>query len=81
MTLKLVKGEFSSLEEALRRQMLVMDEKLFLLDQENKLNLHTIAELREDLLQVEAHKERLRKRCAEEYRKRVKHIKRYLARK
>ena len=81
MTLKLVEGEFTSLEEALRRQVLVMDEKLFLLDQENKLNLHTIAELREELLQVEAHKERLRKRCAEESRKRVKHIKRYLARK
>ena len=67
MTLKLVEGEFSSLEEALRAQVLMMAA-------EN-------AELREDLLQVEAHKERLRKRCAEEFRKRVKHIKRYLNRK
>ena len=66
MTLKLVEGEFSSLGEAMSAQVLMMAA-------EN-------AELREDLLQVEAHKARLRKRCAEEYRKSVTHIKRLLAR-
>ena len=46
MTLNLVKGEFSTLEDALRKQVQVLeeennrlDEKIFLLDQENKLNV------------------------------------------
>jgi len=53
MTLNLVKGEFSSLEEALRAQVQKLeeennrlDEKIFLLDQENKLNVAELTELK-----------------------------------
>ena len=53
MTLNLVKGEFSSLEDALRAQVQKLeeennrlDEKIFLLDQENKLNVAELTELK-----------------------------------
>ena len=53
MTLNLVKGEFSTLEDALRKQVQVLeeennrlDEKIFLLDQENKLNVAELTELK-----------------------------------
>ena len=53
MTLNLVKGEFSSLEEALRAQVQKLEEennrleeKIFLLDQENKLNVAELTELK-----------------------------------
>ena len=46
MTLNLVKGDFTELEDALRAQVQKLeeennrlDEKIFLLDQENKLNV------------------------------------------
>ena len=53
MTLNLVEGEFSSLEDALRAQVQKLeeennrlDEKIFLLDQENKLNVAELTELK-----------------------------------
>ena len=53
MTLNLVKGDFTELEDALRAQVQKLeeennrlDEKIFLLDQENKLNVAELTELK-----------------------------------
>jgi len=60
MTLELVKGEFSSLEEALRAQVKMMDEKLFLLDQESKLDKLEIEELQKERDEWRSKYDRLR---------------------
>ena len=53
MTLNLVEGDFTELEDALRAQVQKLeeennrlDEKIFLLDQENKLNVAELTELK-----------------------------------
>ena len=53
MTLNLVEGNFTKLEDALRAQVQKLeeennrlDEKIFLLDQENKLNVAELTELK-----------------------------------